>query len=471
MLVALLLVGAGTPARGVDRCKARANPKSGAIEVSAAGVAGDARWSGAPAGAGIAFADAAACVRRDKVRRCHLGAPGTLAEITPPAECRVCVHDDGESCCAFVRGCTPGLRPRDDSFAANDPRVCQGAAAADPACAPVGIWVRETGELFSDGNEVLELIELDATGAGRFVIREAPGGTLLCPRLGYVKGPGNELLLDLKDDDLLQGSERSIAIVRFARPDATSLELVDVDGTRGTFTLADAAPADLACLPLVAVRRFEGLPRPSIRSGLGFDGTSLWYTSEALQGVAVNAITGSPAAPIALPDVSPQIHALEGSDFWLLESVVSSTVARRVTAAGVGQDEVHTTILGPGSFVQVLARDPNTGELFLHGGSPEPLLLTVDATAEPDVLVDTQALPANLQGLAADGTSLWAVNGTSPNEQSVVRIDPATAAVTGSFAVPDASVDWSGIAAAGGRLYLLGETQVDVGVIVEVDAP
>jgi hypothetical protein len=464
----LLTLRAGS-AVAVNSCKARANPKTGAIEVSAVGIVGAPRWSGSPEGIGVSFPDEATCRAGRKLQRCHLGAPGTLAEITPPVECRVCVTDGGaEPCCAFVSGCTPGIRPRDASFAAGDPRACSGAASSDPACAPVGLWQRVSGSIFSDRDDVLEAVELDAGGGGQLVVRNAASGALKCHRIAFVKGPGNELVLDAKEDVLEGGGERTTAIARFARPDANSLELTDVDGSNATFALVDAASAQFACGALRIVRQFTGLREPNFQTGLGFDGTLLWYTEQTtFDAVPVNATTGATGTPIAL-SVQRFIETMQGPDFW---TSLGSDDLQRVTIAGTVVDDVSTfNDLGTQLFVQAAAVD-GAGILLLAGNSPTlgVRLLRVDTAAEPDVLLTDRALGVSLESMTFDGTSLWAISGGNVNDQAVLRIDPATAVVLQSFAMPDPSVDWRGIAAVGGRLFLVGEPYADTGVLMEVE--
>lgn len=129
-LAVVVIVALPAAAGGAEKCKAKIRAKTGAVEVSAKGIEGAPRWGGQPGGEFAAFLDAGSCLSGGRLKKCHLGEAGTLAERTPPTDCSVCVADDGPgACCALVRGCTPGVRRADGSFPDEDPRV-------EPACPP-----------------------------------------------------------------------------------------------------------------------------------------------------------------------------------------------------------------------------------------------------------------------------------------------------------------------------------------------
>jgi hypothetical protein len=121
--VAVTLVSA-SEIDAATKCSADVS-KGGAIAVKATKVASNPRWSGSLGTSETApFVNAATCFKSAELKECALGAVDTLAAITPPATCMVCVSDDGpDDCCAFVKGCTPGIRLRDGSFPADDPRL------------------------------------------------------------------------------------------------------------------------------------------------------------------------------------------------------------------------------------------------------------------------------------------------------------------------------------------------------------
>lgn len=124
MLAVLSLYAAD--ARAVGRCKVSVKAQTGAIEVSASNVGTNPHWGSSPSNVHAAFYDGATCFNSSShsLSKCHLGAPGTLAAATPPEGCAVYISDDsGVQCNALLKGCTPGMRPRDASFTdPNDPR-------------------------------------------------------------------------------------------------------------------------------------------------------------------------------------------------------------------------------------------------------------------------------------------------------------------------------------------------------------
>jgi hypothetical protein len=108
-MAAVLLAGA--PGEAVEKCSAKVNAKTGAIEVSGRSVVGNPLWRRYAGATPLPFADADTCVGAGKFRKCHLGAPGTLEERAAPAACEIEVSDEGpDACVARIPGCTPGLR-------------------------------------------------------------------------------------------------------------------------------------------------------------------------------------------------------------------------------------------------------------------------------------------------------------------------------------------------------------------------
>lgn len=106
---AILLVAANAGA--VEGCKAVV-AKNGVIRVSAKNIVGTPVWGPSLAGANIFFANVSTCHVGANLKNCELGQPGEAAQITPPELCRIFVADaSGQSCSAFLKGCTPGQRP------------------------------------------------------------------------------------------------------------------------------------------------------------------------------------------------------------------------------------------------------------------------------------------------------------------------------------------------------------------------
>jgi hypothetical protein len=107
--VAALALGAAlaaAPAGAVDSCKATIDKKTGEVLVSAKGVAGTPLWAGGdvddPANP---FPDLVDCGGGGKLKKCHLGAPGSEAARRAPASCVVRLRDDQGVCAARIPGC------------------------------------------------------------------------------------------------------------------------------------------------------------------------------------------------------------------------------------------------------------------------------------------------------------------------------------------------------------------------------
>jgi len=115
--VALLVVGltlAGE-ARAADDCRARIDPRTGTVEVSASAVSGALRWGDREGAENNDFDNASRCLAGGHARACRLGPPGTEEGMTPPDLCRIFLRDAQGPCAAYVRGCTPGLRAFGDA--------------------------------------------------------------------------------------------------------------------------------------------------------------------------------------------------------------------------------------------------------------------------------------------------------------------------------------------------------------------
>jgi hypothetical protein len=482
--VALALALAG-PAHAAVRCKARANPKTGAVEVSARSLAGAPHWGTTPGGETAAFADASGCGRV----RCHLGAVGTLAERTPPAECRVCVADAHAGCCALVDGCTPGLRPRDASFPAGDPRLaatlgptnvtCPGATdqtdsdgdGVGDACEPYGIWVHSAGVVASPirPEAPLDAFTFDPGGAATFAFREQ-SGALLCGTGTVAKSGRTALVADVSNLDLGEG--RRPLLFLYGRPAADVLAL-SANGTQATFARAAALGPGQRCDPLNVLARFDGLAVvPADGSGLAFDGTFAWYRDHGSSNdYPVNPATGALGAPIMPSGVSAYsfLHAAEGATFWALCDC-SMTLARRLTTGGGIADEVDTASLGQPIQPRAAAFDPVAGVLWVYGfkaSSSTARLLSIDSAAEPDVLLGAFDLPVFAKAMTWDGTSLWLL---TDFPQRLLQLDPTTVRVVRTLTIPDEVVSWEGIAAApGGAFHLIGhDFDANKGVFITV---
>lgn len=67
-------------------------------------------WGTATGSEPNTFFDAGTCIVGTTATKCHLGAPGSPAEITPPELCTLFLKDAGPECSVHLKGCTPGIR-------------------------------------------------------------------------------------------------------------------------------------------------------------------------------------------------------------------------------------------------------------------------------------------------------------------------------------------------------------------------
>lgn len=108
-ILALILVSSGT-ANAAGKCKVKID-KDGTLVVSAKDIVGTPQWGTTEGEETSDFVDPGGCLTGDKVKKCLIAAPGSLAAKTPPEECTIYVADDGlDSCSTWIKGCTPGVR-------------------------------------------------------------------------------------------------------------------------------------------------------------------------------------------------------------------------------------------------------------------------------------------------------------------------------------------------------------------------
>jgi hypothetical protein len=164
-----------------------------------------------------------------------------------------------------------------------------------------------------------------------------------------------------------------------------------------------------------------------------------------------------------------QVHAAQGDHLWLFDTAGGMEVAQRRTLAGGVVDEVDTDDdLSYDVSIDALAYD-GSGVLWIFGESDADdvyRFLRIDATEEPDVLLNTYEFDLALRAAASDGTHVWVIVNESPYE--VLELDPADFAVVATYSAPDRTTSWRGIASVGEHLVLLGTDYLDRGVLVEV---
>jgi hypothetical protein len=339
------------------------------------------------------------------------------------------------------------------------------AASAVVGCQTAGGKLTLRPDACKPGKERLAFdAGADPTGVWRWASgppvhrRQRSAGTLDCRDLAYARSLSGSLTVDA------YGAGAEVWQGRVAGPDA--LELTDASGALTRFERASAVEAAFECVELPETRRFTGLPKPNYWTGLAYDGTSLWYEAEAGGVYPVDPATGNVGTPASLVAPFTHVHAVQGGDFWTHCACGGSREAWRVTAAGVFVDEVRPgSDFGSELSVDAIARDDVGAALWLYGYSYEAQtrrLLQVQSDLEPDVLLASVDVGFYVRALTWDGSALFGLQGTT-----LYRIDPLTGLVTATYTLPDSTVEWYGVAAANGELWVVGRSGGD-GVLVSV---
>jgi hypothetical protein len=123
VVVALL---AASAAEALTKCKGVVRRKDGVVLIQANDAQGALSWGTDPNAIDQSFFVCAGTSTAP--RRCTLGPAGSLSERTPPSDCNIHLSDGlSADCSAYIKGCTPGVRPTDSSVPAGDPRGEEGA--------------------------------------------------------------------------------------------------------------------------------------------------------------------------------------------------------------------------------------------------------------------------------------------------------------------------------------------------------
>ena len=215
----------------------------------------------------------------------------------------------------------------------------------------------------------------------------------------------------------------------------------------------------------------HGRAAAELLDGLAYDGVSLWYEEENTgKAYPVDPATGTVGTPVDIGFFSQysHVHAMQASDFWTHCGCGNNEKAVRRSAGGSDVDTVDTDVdLGEKLNIRALAFDPAGGVLWIAGNrfdTYEGRLLQVATDVEPDLVVSSAAFATELRALTFDGSNLWGLTWDTP--PGLLRIDPATARATATYSVPEASIEWRGVAAVAGQLFLVGSTASGEGVLV-----
>lgn len=334
------------------------------------------------------------------------------------------------------------------------------------ACSLIGVWKFDPSEALQESLDgTLTYVVLGADGFAEFLSRSEETDILGCQEGPY--------LVD-SVGFIAQLPDAYTAIILLAEIGADGqLTLTADDGRTATATRVSDVPEEDRCGTLAVENTFENLPDPESFTGLAFDGNSLWYEEQNTRLVfPINPATGAAGAPANLGGSQfSHVHAMQGADFWTHCGCGGSQEAQRRTPAGAMVDEVDTdTDLGFEIGIRGIAYDAVGNVLWLHGYSYDEgkaSFLRVNSNAEPDVLISQDAFDASINALAFDGTHLWAVVGYGEAAR-IVEINVGTFKAVKTYKNPDNTLQWRGIAATNGSLFLLGEAIGNEGVIYEV---
>lgn len=348
------------------------------------------------------------------------------------------------------------------------------AGTPDPAPQeqdPVGVWKHETGPFvtyYDDGESTWEgqYFVLYADGTARITYLHLQTDAVLCYDFFYTVI--DDVLLFGWNDSYRENIFNESGFLVFDLPDDNTLVLDGGYDEPSVFSRQPAVPPEFDCGTLETVASFTDLAQqPHYDSGLAFDGMDLWFTAENDKTYPVSPDTGALGTPIAL-STAPYVHAMQGDNFW---SHDDDEIAQRRSMANVMIDTVDTdNDLMAKMDIHALAFDPVESMLWIHGrdtAANKNRFLKVDATGEPDVLVDSIDFPLYSEALTWDGTHLWMLYGEEP--QLLVKIDVSTFKAVRSYLIDEPYVYFYGIAAADGNIFMIGrDDDADTGVLLEV---
>lgn len=328
-----------------------------------------------------------------------------------------------------------------------------------------GIWKHRSGGGLVNGTFDSAFLVLNADGSGRLTERETTTQIVQCRTLRYAVSATSPSMS-------IQATGLATQVIQATR-DGDVLTIIDSTGT-GIYDRAGAVEAGSDCAALTEASRLTGLPSPSSSTGLVFTGSSFIYRPRiGTTPIAVSSTSGTLMAPPNLTGgslVAP--YAIEGTDIWgdCFCGAVDDAVRTNPTT-GTLMDTVRTdTELGHKMFIRAIAV-PSSGKLLLQGiasASNKGELLLANTAGEPDTLISAKAFPVALSSMAVDGTTAWGL--LSGNPATIMKIDVDAGTSLGSFQLP-LGLDWFGMTASGGKLFVLGNTPSNEGVIATFNQP
>ena len=316
------------------------------------------------------------------------------------------------------------------------------------ACDVTGVWQLTSGLGLGFDDFPSSFLEVRADGTAHFVFEQLQTRLRRCEDVFVIKSNNGFVRFESED-------------FRFARPDATTLELIDTDERVSTFTLRDQIPPESDCRTFTVVNRFdERIERPAFfEGGMAFAAGTLFYTSQPEDAlphvISLNANTGLHGTPIEFEPGERvfQIQAVQGGEFW----AVDNAIATRQAPNGPVTDFVAQQVLGVRPELRALAFDPASLRLILLNFNRDESrneLIQVFLGITPHPVITR--VPCDISGVSSmtwDGSSLWMIANSI-----VARVNPFTGQVLDSFESPDRDFFFTGIAAdlSQPRLFLLG---------------
>jgi len=337
------------------------------------------------------------------------------------------------------------------------------------ACDATGIWHRMSGKLFASTSistattNHVEYIQINGDGTGMLFLQDSDSNLLVCGNMNYGTAGRTSLIFDLNNFSTAVegGFVNGQKTLTYTFTDANTIKFRDSAGNESSYTRVASVPDNMKCKTLGVGNRFTFGVRPvSSWGSMAFDGSMLWFTEQSTANLfPINPANGALGAANVLPGGYSFIIACQGTDFWGSCACGSVSDVKRKTQAGADVDVVDTSTAPISSQLTINcgAWDSNNNVLWLAGtnsNANETRLMRVNSNASPNVLIGVTKFNVALRGLTFKSTELWGLTSNFP--QSVVKIDTSTFKVTDTYAVPDLSIQWSGIAAVGTQLHLLG---------------
>lgn len=261
------------------------------------------------------------------------------------------------------------------------------------------------------------------------------------------------------------GTPPTPVMLVFDQPDADTLHLMNDGGDELVLARAAEIPEQFQCLPLTPVHTYTGLPRPHERTGMAYDRSRLWYTTDASVLQAIDPEDGTPGDTRVL--TTPLVHAYQGGAFWVISGSGAMEQAQHRKLDDTLLDQIDTRVdLGEANRIEVLAWESRDNVLWVHGSLPDhsaDRFLRVACLGEPDELLGIDEFDVAISAMSWHGRELWAIV-----SGMVVQLDMTALRGEVTYRVDLPGIRWRGIAWAGDAMFLIGAND-DGGVLVEVD--